>query len=608
MQSLRLYLFGVPQLEVAGQNIRIERRKAAALVAYLALNSQPQSRETLAALLWPEGDHEQSRAALRSTLSSLTKLTDHSWIEANRMTLRLLPEAVWVDVIAFRTALKEVSTHEHDGDGLCDRCVQAYAEASQLYRADFLNGFYLNDSPDFEEWQLQQREWLHREYMDVQRRLSVHYAAHQQYDLALGYAQAWLTCDPLQESAHRQLMRLYAANGQRGEVQRQYQQCVQLLDDAFVTPPEPETTQLYENLIQSGSSGAPHEAGVKGAGVAVIPPLPSLMIGREQALADIKKRLGLSTEAARPFTVIHGWPGVGKSTIAAMIAHDAEIAAHFSDGILWASLGETPDLLSELAGWANALNLRDASQVRRIDDLSVQLANAVRDRHLLLVIDDVWQIEHVKHFRIGGQNSVTVITSRLFDLSVALAPTAADVYRLPVLTEDASLELLKKLTPETVADYPEEARQLVKDLEGLPLAIHVAGRLLHAESAMGWGIRELLSELKIGTDLLAAQPPSDVLVVGRDASPSVAALLHRSTNRLSPMRRQQFALLGLFMPKPATFDLNAMAVAWDEDNPRPIVRDLVNHGLLEPINGGRFQMHALLVLHARSLLRTEFGG
>jgi hypothetical protein len=29
---------------------------------------------------------------------------------------------------------------------------------------------------------------------------------------------------------------------------------------------------------------------------------------------------------------------------------------------------------------------------------------------------------------------------------------------------------------------------------------------------------------------------------------------------------------------------------------------LINYGLLEPVGGGRFQMHALLVAHARSLL------
>jgi hypothetical protein len=56
------------------------------------------------------------------------------------------------------------------------------------------------------------------------------------------------------------------------------------------------------------------------------------------------------------------------------------------------------------------------------------------------------------------------------------------------------------------------------------------------------------------------------------------------------------------VPKPATFDLGPLASAWNVLDPKPFARNLVNRGLLEPISGGRFQMHALLVLHARTLL------
>jgi hypothetical protein len=194
------------------------------------------------------------------------------------------------------------------------------------------------------------------------------------------------------------------------------------------------------------------------------------------------------------------------------------------------------------------------------------------------------------------------MTRRLNDVAQALAPTAHDVYRLSVLPEAYALELLNALTPETVRDFPNEARELVRDLEGLPLAIQVAGRLLHEEAQLGWGIRDLLRELRDGARLLSAQPPSEVVLVGRDTSPTIAALLRRSTAALDVETRQQFAMLGLFVPKPATFDLAALAVAWDVADPRPTVRQLVNRGLLEPISGGRFQLHALLVLHARSLL------
>lgn len=92
---------------------------------------------------------------------------------------------------------------------------------------------------------------------------------------------------------------------------------------------------------------------------------------------------------------------------------------------------------------------------------------------------------------------------------------------------------------------------------------------------------------------------------GRDTTPTVATLLKRSTDLLDRETCRRFAYLGLFVPKPATFDLEAMAVAWDVSDPRTVARVLVNRGLLEPVSGGRFQMHALLVLHARSLLEEE---
>jgi hypothetical protein len=90
----------------------------------------------------------------------------------------------------------------------------------------------------------------------------------------------------------------------------------------------------------------------------------------------------------------------------------------------------------------------------------------------------------------------------------------------------------------------------------------------------------------------------------QDTPPTVATLLKRSTDTLKESTRERFALLGLFVPKPATFDLGAMSAIWDVEDPKPTARELVNRGLLEPVGSGRFQMHALLVLHARSMLEV----
>ena len=576
-----------------------------ALAAYLALAGQRQSRDVLADLLWPTLDREHGRSALRSTLRALTTPIPFEWIDADRTTLMLRRDVVLVDVHAFTSLLSGNESHGHSLDIVCDQCVSLYNQAIKLYQSDFMVGFSLSDSVDYDDWQMAQREWLRREFADVQRRLSVYYAELQQYPQAIRYAQQWLANDLLHEAAHRQLMRLYAANGQRTEALRQYQLAVDVLDAELATPPEDETTHLYETILNSQQLVIQSMAAGVSSVSSVLPPLPSLVIGRDEALQHIKRRLGIGGHEMRPISVIQGWRGVGKSTTVALLAHDQEVATQFPDGVLWVSLGEDPSILSAISTWADALKLSELGRVRKIEEISTQLTAVMRDKRFLLIVDDVWQVEHALPFRIGGQKCALVITSRLNDVAAALAPTASDLYRLQLLTDQAGLDLLSKLTPDTTQVYPNESRELVHDLEGLPLAIHVAGRLLHSEARLGWGVRDLLSELRTGVGLLQAQIPSDMLGALRDTSLTVAALLKRSTDLLDPETRRRFAFLGLFVPKPATFDLEAMAVAWDVTDPKPIARALVNRGLLEPISGGRFQLHAVLVLHARSLLEEE---
>src|SRR5690606_23893887 len=183
----------------------------------------------------------------------------------------------------------------------------------------------------------------------------------------------------------------------------------------------------------------------------------------------------------------------------------------------------------------------------------------------------------------------------------ALATTPDEIHLLPVLTSDKAFELFATLTPNTVKQHPVESRELVEELEGLPLAIQVAGRMLREEAAYGWGVIDLLQELHEGTRLLEAEAPADRTDIANQTTPTVAALLRKSTDRLSEEMRERFAFLGAFAPKPATFDLNAMVAVWEVDDPRPTVRVLVARGLLERV-GDRFQMHSLLVMHARDML------
>jgi len=341
------------------------------------------------------------------------------------------------------------------------------------------------------------------------------------------------------------------------------------------------------------------------------PPVPSLVIGREDAMRDLKTRLGVTTSGRTPtpmqiLTAVRGWPGVGKTTIAAALAHDPEVADAFPDGVLWISLGPTPNLLSELATWGRALSIDDLLRAKTIEEATAQLTALLRTKRMLLIVDDVWEPEHVMPFKVGGRECAMLITTRINSVAQSLASTPNDIYKLPVLTDEKALELLQKLAPLVVTQYLEQSLELAHELEGLPLALQVAGRMLNVEMSYGFGVVELLTELREGSKLLEAQAPADRTDLVNETIPTVAVLLQKSTERLDNLTRDCFAYLGVFAPKPATFDLAAMEFVWQIEDSKPIVRRLVDRGLLEFIPElNRYQMHALLVMHAKSLLTED---
>jgi len=339
-----------------------------------------------------------------------------------------------------------------------------------------------------------------------------------------------------------------------------------------------------------------------------LPPLPTAIIGFEKELAELKTKLLASSADETPvhsIVGVQGFPGVGKTTLVAMLAHDHDVQAKFSDGVLWLSLGSSPDLLMGLKTWGRILNSETIKNARTVKQASEILTNILRDKKMLLVLDDVWNTEHIMPFQVGGKFCATLITARGRFVTQQLTPNA-QIYALSALSSEDSLKLLGIFAPQVVMNYPNEALELVENLEGLPLAIQVAGRMLQTESGSGADIREVLENLKERTKLLSSEAPSDRRDLVNETSPTVAALIFSTINKLDEHTRKCYANLGVFAPKPATFDINAMASTWEMKDPRPVVRTLVEYGLLEYIPEiDRYQIHPLLSKAAQTLLEDS---
>jgi hypothetical protein len=95
---------------------------------------------------------------------------------------------------------------------------------------------------------------------------------------------------------------------------------------------------------------------------------------------------------------LRGAGGYGKTTLARALCHDERISEALYDGILWATLGETPrditwsvkDLIEILSGERSGFVGLDAASSHPIGLLA--------DRCILIVIDDVWNGAHLKPF------------------------------------------------------------------------------------------------------------------------------------------------------------------------------------------------------------------
>jgi DNA-binding SARP family transcriptional activator len=93
-------------------------------------------------------------------------------------------------------------------------------QAVDLYRGDFLAGFFLDDSPAFEEWMLLKREWLRREALQALSQVAEHHEQQGRYAQAQVYAWRQVELDPAREEAHQQLMRVLALSDRRSEAWR----------------------------------------------------------------------------------------------------------------------------------------------------------------------------------------------------------------------------------------------------------------------------------------------------------------------------------------------------------------------------------------------------
>src|SRR5689334_3911632 len=163
--GLRIRRGGVPVGELG-------LRKAEALFAYLVCNRRPYSREELAELLWDERAPAQGLASLRMLLTSLRAVLA-PYLVTTRSSVAFNPaQPYWLDVAALEEHLDAAYAGRERGAALSPAALARLEQATALYASPFLQGFYVRESSNFEEWMLHEQDRLERRVRGALRDLA----------------------------------------------------------------------------------------------------------------------------------------------------------------------------------------------------------------------------------------------------------------------------------------------------------------------------------------------------------------------------------------------------------------------------------------------------
>ena len=296
MNKSELHLFGTPQFVRSGTQVRLKRRKVTALLAYVAVDGVPRSREVLATLLFPEQDESRAKANFRHTLALLREIAGKECIGSDKSTVWIVDESpLWVDVRRFRELLPVGKSNQPE----IERC----REAVGLYRGEFLEGLSIGANQRFDDWVGAEREALRADCIAACRRLVADCCENGAHEDAIGYTRQLLELDVFDESAHRLLMGLFAESGRYADALDQYHRCRSLLNKELGRDPDEETEILYQE-IRNSSGRSMHRYSRE-----------TPFVGRAKETGELEHDLMEAREGKGGIVLISGEPGVGKTRL-----------------------------------------------------------------------------------------------------------------------------------------------------------------------------------------------------------------------------------------------------------------------------------------------------
>ena len=219
----------------------VQRHRLALLALLSAARDSRLSREKLVSLLWPEGGEKDARHLLNVSVHVLRKALGEQALHTEGADLRLDIGIVRCDLADFRRVLSQ-------GD---------FRAAVERYDGPFLDGFFLDGSTAFEEWQNAEKTRVEEEFRSALEGLAEKAEVRQEWQEAVRWWQTLWTRAPERERVTLRLMQALEASGDRGGALRAAESHTNYLEQEFGAEPGPDVAALADRIRNAPVSPAP---------------------------------------------------------------------------------------------------------------------------------------------------------------------------------------------------------------------------------------------------------------------------------------------------------------------------------------------------------------
>ncbi|MEP6729797.1 MAG: tetratricopeptide repeat protein [bacterium] len=251
----RLKLFGGTILEVESGPItgRAVQRHRIALLALLSTTRRAyRSRDQLVTLLWPSADAERGRKLLSDSIYRINQALGGDAVVGPGEDVRLNRHQITTDIAVFEAAVDE----------------RNWRQAAEIYTGPFLDGFYLPDASDFDQWMESERRHYARLAAKAIEALAAEASEAAQYTDAVDWWQRLAAIAPDDSRVAMEVMRALEIAGNRAGALRHARVHSTLLRESFGMEPDRAVQTLADQIAARNESAI---VAHRSSSVAVLP-------------------------------------------------------------------------------------------------------------------------------------------------------------------------------------------------------------------------------------------------------------------------------------------------------------------------------------------------